>query len=448
MTRFSDLEKIFIALTIVGGSLILFIPIQYLFVAFLGLIALIFLLVKPEICFYMVIVFSTYMSKFAMESQQMPFNQTDILITICFIAVLGRILARNQKVNISTKIDVWIIVLLIIYFFTGLASLSHRGYQGFLRFGEVVVLFYLTVYFIRSKQITISKIIKVLLVVGLFQALCGTFQSLTGIGANFQDNRGFLGYLGIGSSLVWHGMGTLGHFNCLGAFLSSLLLFFIPIYHYFIKNKKAGKIIIFILVLGIITTYSRNALICLTVGMLFFFYYTTKNKIQFSIILTALSVLIFGAYSFLKNTSYLSTISPRNDIWNYSIAAITGSAYNLLLGSGLNSFTEAVSVYMENSFVYQHCHNLYLAILLEMGMVGLIALVLFFMCSLVNAYKNINTKNKFLKVLNFSIFLYILAIFVLGIFDNTFEYFYTQVWLYLILGILYAKDPKLLTRNI
>jgi len=449
MTKFSSLEKIFLALTMVGGSLILFFPIQYLLIALIGLIALVFLFIKPKYCFYLVIALSTYMSTLSTESQQMPFNQTDILITICFVSCLFKFVILNEykKINLSTKIDKWIVALLILYFVSGVTSVSHRGYQGFLRFGEVAALFYTTVYFVRTKQVSISKIIKIMLIIGIFQSVLSIFQSITGIGANFQDNRGYLGYLGIGSSLVWHGQGTTEHFNCLGAFLSSLLLFFIPIYNSIVKNKKAGNLIITILLAGIITTYSRNALICLLVGILFFYFYKTKNRIKFAASIAAILLLIFEVYNFLKNTSYISTISPRNDVWEYSMDVVTSSAHNLFFGTGLKSFSEVISVYMANSYKFLHAHNLYLSTLLEMGVIGLTLSVSFLIYNFINAYTNINLSNKFLRVINFSICIYIISIFVLGIFDNTFQYFYTQVWLYIILGILYAKNPKLHTRN-
>lgn len=451
MRQFSTLEKIFLVLTIIGGSLILFFPIHYILLALLGTLILIFLLANPKYCFYLVIILSTYMPAFATETRQLPFNQADILIAICFVGFLFEyiILNRFRQVNIATKIDAWLAVLLVLYFFSGITSASHRGYQGLLNFGEVVALFYMTVYFVRSKQVKISQIIKIMLFVGCFQAILGTLQSLTGgFGANFQDNRGFLGYLGIGSSLVWHGQGLLEHFNCLGAFLSSLLLFFVPIYHSIIKNKKAGKFIIAVLLAGIITTYSRNALVCLTLGMLFFYFYKTKNKAKFLFSSALASLLIFGAYNFLKETSYVATISPRTDVWNYSMAVITQNAHNLFLGTGLRSFADVTGVYMANGFVYLHAHNLYLSTLLEMGLAGLVLLSAFLINNLVAAYKNIGAKNKFLSVLNFSICLYVLATLILGVFDDTFRYFYTQIWLYLILGILYAKNCKLHTKNI
>lgn len=439
--QFSNLEILLLIMATLFGGLMLFIPIEYLFIGLICIIALAYLLLNPKVCFYIVIATSTYVYALPLEKGGVPFNHTDILITICFIGTFLRLMFVDKfKINLRTKIDIWLVALLILYFFAGMTSASHRGYQGFLKLGEAIAVFYMTVYFIRTKTITISKLIKLILFIAIFQALIGYLQSLTGgLGADFKDNRGYLGYLGIGSSLVWHGMGTMVHFNCLGAFLSSILLFFIPIYHFIIKNKKKGKIILFILLAGIITTYSRSALICITSGSLIFYYYKTQNKVKFSAILGIISIFIIAAHNFLKNTSYISTLSPRNKVWNYSWDIILSSPHNLLLGTGLKSFENVASAYMANSYIYRHPHNLYMAMLLETGIIGLILILAFFAVNIKYTYKNINVKHKFLKVLSFSLFLYLIAILLLGIFDDTFEFFYTQIWLYFVLGIFYSK---------
>ncbi len=438
--KFSNLEIILLIMATLFGGLMLFFPIQYLFAGLICVIALAYLLLNPKACFYIAIVTSTYAYALPLTNQ-VPFNHTDILVTICFIGTFLRFMFVDKfKINLRTKIDIWLIALLILYFFAGITSASHRGYQAFLRLGEAIAVFYMTVYFIRTKIITMSKLIKFILFVAMFQAIIGYLQSVTGgLGADFKDNRGYLGYLGLGSSSVWHGMGTMVHFNCLGAFLSSILLFFLPIYHFIIKNKRKGKIILFILMAGIITTYSRNALICITSGTLLFYYYKTQNKVKFSAILVIIATFIMAAHNFLKNTSYLSTISPRNDVWDYCWDIVSSSPHNLLLGTGLKSFENVASVYMANSFVYKHPHNLYIAMLLETGTIGLALILAFFAINIINAYKNINIKHKFLKALSFSVFLYLIAILLLGIFDDTFEFFYSQIWLYLILGIFYSK---------
>lgn len=444
----SNIEKTLLGLAAIGGSLILFFPIQNLFIGLLIIIGLVYLILNPKICFYIVIAASTWVYGLPLD-EGVPFNHTDILITICFLGTFLRFMFVDKfKVNIRTKIDGWTAALLILYFFAGFTSASHRGYQAFLRFGEAIALFYMMVYFIRTKAMTISKIVKFILFIALLQASIGIFQSVTGIGATFQDNRGYLGYLGIGSSLVWHGEGSMQHFNCLGAFLSSLFLFFIPIYHFIVKNKRKGKMILLILLAGIITTYSRNALICITLGSLIFYYYKTENKVKFSVILGIISTFIIAVYNFLKNTSYIATLSPRNNVWEYCWAVITSSPHNFLLGTGLKSFEEVVSIYMANTYSVLHAHNLYISLFLETGLIGLLLVLAFLTVNISYAYKNINIKTKFLKILNFSIFLYLVSFPLLGFFDDTFEYFYTQTWLYLVLGILYAKNKIIYKKDI
>lgn len=448
--EFSNFEKFLLLIVFIGGSLILFVPINNLFVALVGIIGFLYLLMNPKICYYILIITSSIVIPFGTPTEQMPFSHIDILITICFLGVLLKIMfIDRKKINLRTKIDFWLIALLIIYCYCGLTSASHRGYQGFLRYGEVFSLFYITIYLIKTKMVSVSKIIKIMIFTGLAQAVMSIFQSVTSIGSTFESNRGYLGYLGIGSSHVWHGMGTLNHFNCCGAFLSSLILFFIPIYHFIIKNKKAGKIILAILMMGIITTYSRNALICTTIGLLFFFYNESRNKIKFSVVLGSIGIVALSAYNFLKNTSYLSTLSPRDAVWDYCWDVITASPHNFLLGTGLKSFDEVITVYMANTYVFLHAHNLYLSLFLETGLIGLILILTFLVINVINAKRGITAHNKFQRVLNFSIYLYLIAILALGIFDNTFEYFYTQTWLYFVLGLLYAKNKNLqVIRNV
>lgn len=443
--EFGKLDKILLALVAVGGGAMLFFPVQQLLIGLVGLIVLIYLLLNPKHCFYLMLILSTCISAFATESQQMPFNQTDILIAICFFSTLCRfIFIDNAKVNLRTKIDVWLIVLLLLYFFSGMTSISHRGYQGFLKMGEVIAVFYMTVYFLRTKIIKLSELIKVVLFIGVFQAILGMFQSITGIGATFRDNRGYLGYLGIGSSMVWHGQGTFGHFNSLGPFLSTLFLFYLPINYFLVKNKKRGYIVLSILFFGLITTYSRGSLMALIAGSVFFLYQIQKDKKKFLLKLTPLVLFIFTVWRFLKNTSYVSTIAPRNDMWALALNSITSSTKNLLFGSGLKSYEEAVFPYLPgniplSSFGDFYAHNFFLSYTVELGLFGLSIIVAFLLNILFMTYKKFKSGCKLSKSLSLSVSLIIFAIFLEGMFDHAFNMFVFQVWLYLFFGILYSK---------
>lgn len=445
MNQFSNLDKIFIFLTIIFGSLVLFVPISNLLIAFLGLVFFIFLIFKPQYCFYLMLALSTYVFPFETATRQLPFNQTDILIAICFISILGRIILFDQQINLKTKLDKWIIFLLIVYFLAGITSISHRGYQGFLKFGETITVFYVTVYFVRSKEITISNLVKFMLFVGVFQALYGVLQSLTGsFGANFQSNRGYLGYLGMGSTLVWHARGTFIHFNHFGPFLSTLFLFFLPINHFLVKNKTKGNIILLILLFGVIVSYSRGSLMGLILGFVFFLYQIKKSKIKFFSISIPLLLIIICMANFLKETSYISTISARDDIWALVFTAITSNTKNLLFGTGLKSYTDAVWAYMPgnilpSSFNDFQAHNFILNYVVEMGIIGAALIILFLINNLVIAYNNLKNGNKLTKAFSASVSIIIVSFFLEGMFDTAFNNFVTQIWIYLILGLMYAK---------
>jgi O-antigen ligase len=289
----------------------------------------------------------------------------------------------------------------------------------------------------------------------LFQASLGILQSLTGqFGATFQDNRGILGYLGIGSTLVWHGEGTFGHFNSLGTFLSTLLLFYIPINYFLVKNKKKGYIILFILLFGLITTYSRGSLLGLLSGLIFFLFQIQKNKIKLFSILIPLFLIFFITANFLKDTSYITTLSPRNDIWMMGYTVATSNIKNLIFGTGLLSYEEITWRYIPANILPMYyrdfqAHSFYLSHIVEMGIVGLTIIMAFLINNLVIFYKGSQiSNNKLLKTLHSSVSLYIFSIFFLGIFDHAFYLFTFRIWLYVMLGIVYAKYKELPKNNI
>ena len=453
MSHFKKLDLFFIFLSVIFGALILFFPIQKLLIMFLGVIFLTLLVVKPKYCFYLMLLLSTYVFPFETETRQLPFNQTDILISLCFIGALVRILFLDQRFNPRTKIDKWIIILLILYFLAGFTSISHRGYQGFFRFGETITVFYLTVYFIRTRLITLSSLIKFMLFIGIFQSLYGILQSLTGsFGADFQSERGLLGYFGLGSKLVWHGRGTFIHFNQFGTFLSTLFLFFLPVNHLIVKNKKIGYIILFVLLCGIIVSYSRGTLLGLVAGIIFFLFQVQRNKLKFISILMPILLGSWGLYNFLINTSYVKTLASRTEIWSLALTIIFSDKRNLLIGSGLRSYVDVIGSYLPGDAVKiaNYCgHNFFIYNTVEMGLIGSILVLLFLIYILFDACKDLENSTKLIKSLKLSLSTIIISIFFEGLFDHVFNQFAFQVWLYLIFGIIYAnKNESTIRRKI
>jgi len=438
-------SNILFLLVIVLSSLSLFfflIPIEYIFYGILLLILVITLYLKPHYSFYLVILTIPLLKRF--RDFPISFTINEIAIAICVLIMIASILFRH-KVNLRTSLDKYLIVLLILFFAAGITSESETGVLAAFKFTEAILVYYMTVYFIRTKQVKIAAILKCLILTTLAQALFGFIQSMAGTSFTFHDNlyyssRGILGYFNIGSSLVWHGRGTMLHFNSLGYFLSLVFLCFLPIYYYVLKNKTLGKIILGILLLGILTTYSRGSLIVISVGGLIFLSQIMKNKVKFAII-AVISILIMISVSiYLSNTNYVMTVNPRENIWNTVWTSITSCPRYLWLGAGLNSYKLVVWPYFYRIDKPVFSHDFYLLCIQEMGIIGTIIFISFFIYVFFSTWKKFRNSSGYFKVLNFSLLLVLVEFFINGIFDHSYVLPAFKIVLFLIIGIIYAKE--------
>jgi len=446
MTKFNSLEKFFIMLTIVGGSLILFFPIQYLLVGFFVLIGLAYLLANPKICYYLVI----FTIPFTERVRLLPisFSPNDIFILVCTISVLLNMFLRSQKVNLKTSIDKWNILIIIMYFIAGITSLSTTGILTSFKFLEAISVFYITVYLIRTKQITLSNIIKVFLFTGLFQAIWGILQSSTGqFGALYQFPRGYLGYLGIGPTLVWQACGAIGGTGGLSEFLVAIFLLILPFHKYIDKKKR--NIIMTILLVAIYMGYTKLSLFGLLVCGLIYYNFSAKNKSEAVFKVTAIVGVTSIIGFILANTAFIrtvdNTLTGREDIWSYPIYALTNNMKYLWLGSGLNSYWEIVDPLLPTEIVvkehgYMLAHNYYLLTVQEMGLIGAFVLFSFFVLMGKKFFQSFKKYNGFYKSLNMAVFLFIITIFTSSCFGQFYYATYTKVLIYVFLAMVLSKE--------
>lgn len=441
---------IILTVFILSSLMLVITPLNF-FIAIVAFAVFTFFLIKPNFCYYLLI----FTIPFTERLRVLPvsFSLNDVMVFLCFTSVIINILFKKEQINLKTSIDKWIIVLLILFFYAGLTSVNSNGILTSFKFLEAVIAFYLTVYFVRSKQVKISKIIKIVIFSALFQASLGILQSLTGqFGAFFRSPRGYLGYLGLGSNMVWHGVGTMGQFNTLGNYLVFILLFFIPINFYLIKKKTAGRLILFALLLGVITTYSRGSLLGLISGCLYFFMLKTNSSKLNKYLMVALFVmLVLFAAIYLKNTDYIQTVdlAGRENIWQYAIASITSSPRFLLIGAGLNSYFDVVSPYFPGnvpvgSYSLWFAHNLYLLSVQEMGIIGAAIYFSFFITMLVTVTKRFSSARFNLnRKLNLSVGLILVALFFVSLFDHSYSLTPFKIMLFIFLGLVYSTSTQM-----
>jgi len=148
--------------------------------------------------------------------------------------------------------------------------------------------------------------------------------------------------------------------------------------------KKTEKHLSYILLVtgGLIlfATGSRGALMAAPAGILATLYINNIRRdrgitIKTFIIAGIVSYIIVIGFIFIIRPvtcspgSWTTSITARGDIWKYAIYLF---AQRPLFGTGLNSFSALAMPVFNNSVLAAHPHNIYLKILAERGLFGLI----------------------------------------------------------------------------
>lgn len=431
--------------TLLGVSLMM-VPAHWVLILMVSLAAVAWLALNPDKLFYLVI----FTIPFAERIRVLPFSFSvnDLMILFCVgVAVLDRLMRDRQSVSLRTPLDGWLAMLVGVFFLAGMFSEAGNGLQAFLKFFEAVMIFYLVVYFVRTRQVTRAQILKALLWTAVFQAALGIFQSWTGVGADFSSTRGYLGYLGLGSSVVWHGKGTTYHFNMLGNYLVTNLLVLMPVFLFCVRDKRKALLWCGIILLGILTTYSRGSLLGLAAGVIYFLVVSQRNLLKSLGWVTAFVVLCLLPLAWLMlNTSYVETISfdDRLRIWQVPIAAITSSDKAFWLGSGLNAYNVVAWAYlpayvMPQDYDNWFAHNFYLLTALEMGILGAIAFFGFMGYLWWDGLLKARRGHGWQAAYGMAISVSMVSIFFVSIFDHTLATPYAKILLFLLLGLLYVQ---------
>lgn len=451
MKHFSKLDKILIFMATVFGALILFFPVHKLLFVLLCLMLLVFFTLKPDFLYYFTII--TFSIQKHIRFSGLDFFLYEIFVYVCLLVGLYYLLFQNKTASLKTGLDLYIAVLIVVFAIGGFFSVSENGYIEMLQFYEAILFYYITVYYLRTKLIKPVRLVKAIVFIGIAQALFAVFQSFIGdgsvlpqwISSHFGDNRGYLGYIGLGSNFVWHGRGFFTHFIHFGMYLTGILLLFLPLKKFVTPDKKLQNAIILLFVFGIVISYSRSALFALYLGLLYYSWFISINKKKFYTRLITFSAVLIILSLWLSQTSYTETLSPRNDLWGIVSGVICSSPKNLLIGIGFDSFLYTVFPILppaKQSF-YVHPHSFYLEFALNIGIIGLLCILGFLIKSFVQTKLNYKYCFSFDKRLNLSVHLILFSVFIAGIWDRTYVRAAFLIFLLSYLGIVYAKNTEL-----
>ncbi len=294
------------------------------------------------------------------------------------------------------------------------------------------------VYFMLSRlsdQKTIRFFVSVLIASVFLEAVIGISQSFIGfpvfphiVDELYTHDRNYLAYIIPSiSSLVNQGSGTFEHFNGLGGFLSLT----VPIiWGYWLSNKsdKPRFIILLIAVLGVITTYSRGALLGSIIGIIFIYLYrsnVSKTKIFRNLLIISVLIILVGG-SIIQNY-YQSTenFSSRFDTWSFAMDIALRNFDKLIFGYGVFFFRENFLGLAES---LTDLHSGQLQIFLELGIVGFILFMILFIKAIKKAVKENN-------ILKLSLAGGVLAFFFHQLLDNAI-FSFTGILMFGIIGII------------
>jgi O-antigen ligase len=329
------------------------------------------------------------------------FYLTDLILIFLFVFI---ILSFSKNLNFSIKRKRSPLVAIIFWFILfSFASVfwspdKELALYSFIKLVSAIALFFIAI----NIKINWKKVFLILLFSALIQGSLGIYQFLNQ--ETFSNS-----YLGLsehnpqelGVSVIetpgrrWlRAYGGFTHPNILGGYLAITLL--LSIYFYSKRKVNVFKdLLLNILILislnilfaGLIVSFSRSAWLVFILGFILFFLFSLFKKdklvilnlIKILSLFLMISILFYSLAPYLFKTrlgliSRLETKSIEERI-DYTTQAKNLIKNNLFFGTGVGNYTLANYKKLNNNqpaWYYQPVHNVYLLILAELGLIGLI----------------------------------------------------------------------------
>ena len=372
-----------------------------------------------------------------------------ILFIIFSIIYFKKQNVSKEKPSKTTKI---VFVFLLVTLITFWGTLDKQFYfYGLLKLMEVIVL-----YFLITKIKISSLKIKIVFIISMFiHAILGIYQFFSqsvlankylGIAEQI-SNQGGVSVLEGSFGRLLRVYGGFSHPNILGGFLAIAILFLIGIY---LNEKKKTVLFYFTLIIlfsALVLTFSRSAFLALILSLFILFIYSIFKKVEIKKIISIILILILGSsISFGLFNDFLKTRMQAQERLelksNTERTVLKDQAKELVnnnwfLGVGVSNYISAVHEKVDSSlevWEYQPVHNVYLLILVELGILGFLSYIYLLLYSLYKAFSS-NDLNKVI------LGLIVLSIIIINFFDHYFwTYWSGLIITFLIIGLVNKKD--------
>ncbi|MST04181.1 MAG: hypothetical protein EXS49_01255 [Candidatus Pacebacteria bacterium] len=326
----------------------------------------------------------------------------------------------------------------------------------------LIFLYSFSLGFLLSDRGLLKRFLILIVSFGVFNSLIATYQffafksfGLQFIGEPVLSFLPGISKVAFPGTILIRGYGLFSHPNILGAYLFLCIMVCVYFIEKIVDNvipAKAGiqkiiklllaEISLVLLVFGLVVSFSRSAILVSIVALAMFFFLKLRNSASSVIPAKAgIHKRIFGIFSivfsiFIASFILGDIILPRFqglvgseafvDRIKYSQMALQTIKQHPILGIGIGggvSYFLKNNIYsmfgFNNSWQFEPVHNLYLIIMLEIGLFGLFFFLLFIFNLLIRISKLIFKKsdNKLALILCLSV---LVGNLTLGIFDHYF----------------------------
>jgi O-antigen ligase len=356
---------------------------------------------------------------------------------------------RDEKKKRTRIFFVFWLYLILSSFFATNSTASFQAAFSFIRF----FLFALAIGFYGFRELSFNKVFKIWFIIILLFCFDIYFQFF------FRVN-----IFGVEQHEAGRLSGVLGDELVAGSFLAQIFAPVLGLIAFLIFFKKIKKINFFFLIFSLVyillaclITGERMSFVFLTSLFLILFFIVLFHKKQFIkifLLILLLFIIFISAFNFSKTVEsrYKEFGSIVTNIYTSSWWKLYNSAYRLWLkkpftGYGLKNYRvncdlELTDINLKNphQLCSTHPHNLYLELLSETGLIGL----LFFLSFFFIFFKKIFTKIKF-KLRDFNTLIIVscsISIFLILWPIKTSGSFYTSwngLFLWLLLGMVLNK---------
>lgn len=348
--------------------------------------------------------------------------------------LISSILLLNQEKKLITKLKVEKLLILFLTVMTISSITSELWYISifFTLFFILKICFYLvSSIYINEKDI--NNILKLLLVLGIVVSIIGLVQVSIGVKSmpdSWIDNNVY--------SISFRIYSTFRNPNILAAFLNLIIITGITIKIYKRENKCLMILSNCGILLGLVVlflTYSRGGWVSLCIALAFASFFERK---YFKYLLFIVFIFIgFDSFTEVNRLSINkvtsdSSLHYRIEIWKSTIKILKE---NFILGIGKGTSWYYIHNYSDSLKWYVfHAHNLYLQILIDVGIIGFLVFISLVLRIWVSIKDNIFIKTDKGIINTLSLVFYI-SLLANGLIDSVATYTQVSIFIWFLLGI-------------